>query len=293
MKTLDVSDFPPGRDQTTARWWPIQFEPIPASGEFFTIGVAVVADKDSRVRTVPGLNKFRLLLGEDVRVIEEAARITLSSLQQHLHLHPQTSPIDFKPPFASVRLGKERIASGASIDGIVQQAISLSSAIAEPPETSLEIQKAATVQAPTLTESVRDIIVSRAPELSKSFEVPLFPSKSKKAPVLGFVSQQAIANFSLIGAARINAGLDRARTGMWALDLHRASYPEYRREVYRLYLQVPTQETSKKKVDELDEACREIQYEGSKKQLAVVIKDSAQSIANDLLVQLDLQGNLL
>jgi hypothetical protein len=290
MKSLRISDFPSERDETIARWWPIQMEPIPASGERFTIGVAVVGkDGAIRIQMTPGLEKLRYILGEEAHVIERAARITLSALEQHfLHHGGAESVGEFVPPFASVKLGEPRSASGGNLDGIVRQAIALSSSIAEIPRAEVHGIEGASSASKAITEAVREIVVKEYPQLADSFNVPLYGRASRKAPILGFVNRETVANFGVVGAARINQSLEKARNGMWALDLYRTLHPDLSPRIYRMYLQRPSVADitlPREKAKEIDEACAEVVYEGTQKDLTVDIYDSPEAIAKDLLTR--------
>lgn len=44
MISIGVSKFPPQRNALFGKWRPIQFEPIPGSGEHLTLGVIAFAE---------------------------------------------------------------------------------------------------------------------------------------------------------------------------------------------------------------------------------------------------------
>jgi hypothetical protein len=288
MKALKVSEFPAERDEVTACWWPIQMEPIPASGERLTIGVVVASESGVLVQPTPGLDKLRFVFGEEAHVIEHSARITVSALEEHLRKRGGAKSIgDFVPPFASIHLGSARSASGDNLEGIVHQAIALSSSIAEISQRSIAgEERSRHLGSKALTESVRQIVVSQLPQLSDSFNVPLRGIASRRVPVLGFVSREIVSNFSPIGPTRVNQSIEKVRTGMWALDLHRTLNPDFSPGIYRMYLHRLRAEDKllqTKQLKDINEACAEIAYEGSKKDITIDIQESLQGIAKDLL----------
>ena len=71
--------FPSPRDELHTRWQAIQIEPIPASGERLTVGVAVVGYHGCQVKLAPGLERrLRCLYDDSADTIIDAATPTMT-----------------------------------------------------------------------------------------------------------------------------------------------------------------------------------------------------------------------
>jgi hypothetical protein len=289
--------FPSEGDQLHAKWRAIQIEPIPASAERLTVGVAVIGPKGYQVKIAPGLERLRCLYDDAAGPVIEAAMLTMMAIEHHLASTELPSLEGFQAPFLSVHIGPERAGAGNSLSHVANQALSLSSSLSvgsrdsevvPVPKVDLYVEVEKEARTDRLTSKVKAIVTGMRPGLNAAFNRPLRTAQVKRrAPVIGFVSARMVANFNSMLPGKIPASMAKVRNSLWALLLHRdldalAAAAEHKVFVHRPRPSDWAQ--GARQLAEIDEACSEASFEASRQRLGVEFVHSADEIAQSILL---------
>ena len=229
-------------------WRSIQIEPIPDSGERFTLGTIVKGEDDALIvaKLVPS-TKLKTLFGSAIYSrVSEALGLTISSAED---FYSNNNIINnWVPPIDGFYLGDSRESFASNLEeGLFKAAkhSSILSVAIDNDKQSDKIKHKSDIFNPqTWRKEVLNRIKFSRVELIECFDRDVSLSGSGLPFNFGFISARYAAHFDAISTNKSHRydSLVRAQSKLWQLDQLRDSNQLFHQEAYELVLYQPDDE---------------------------------------------------
>lgn len=256
-----------------AIWAPIYFEPIIGSGEKLTIAVVAVG-RDGEFKIRPSIKRrvVKAMYGNKSDQFNALIELVIYSLTSHLCNDNAKTLEEWNVPMHGVALGKIRNTSSSDIDGVIKQAVMLTSSLASLDFYSNDEENDQCSSNYNWPKSLKEITIFNHPNFYCYFDRSLdFVSYARAAKIF-FLSERSAINTERLRPNHIGTDLDKNKARL--LDLFAVKdHDFFTRSTHELIVYRPTEDDdiifNEKQMRKLDDALLTLREVGDKHSIIV------------------------
>jgi hypothetical protein len=259
----------PATPAVSAKWWPVQIEPIIGSGELITIGIAAISDDGNNlVSSILSETALICAFGENGKSFFNLAELCIASLNKFIS---ENNVIEnWNPPITGVIVGKQRDALGDDLESIVNIATQMTASFGRLAEKREEVLVADSIEEKTVIKDkfikkVKQYVIKNRPEYSRNFGVKRKLIQGGMDICFDYFSNYYVANLSEItkfNSRSLNTMLGSTRQRLWVLEVLRETWTNIiPNERIELILKKPNINEIKNIMDSNPALFQEIVYE--------------------------------
>lgn len=267
-------------------WKSIQLEPIPNSGERFTLG-AIVKGEDGELivaKLIPKTKLNSMFGGRIAARFNDALNLVTKSAESHYSrnniLEKWNSPIDgFYISEAMKGVSKD---IETALELSVKNCSSLSLVLADKKPKDLEKSK---LDSAAWRKEIYNCVTVNNKHYAGCFERQVSVSKSGYPLTFGFVSDRYAAHFESISLKQSQQSFVKAQSKLWQLELLRERRVDdlFDDQLERFELVLHKPETSQEE-NQIDDFIEELKEEASMRELDLFAAPSVQSAADRVIL---------
>ena len=259
-------------------WAPVYFEPLPGSGERFTIAVCVIPE-GREPECIPSLQPSTVnkVFPEDRSFLRDAVEMVRESLQAYVR---ETNSFQgWRPPFDGVELGTPASGKTRNTSEFLDAALHLTSALYRP---ELQAKTTSKPKKANWTSSVRSLLIERDERMKPLVDARICLANIDLPSVFSFLSHSYAANLVSF-AGRLQETMREARAKAWSLDqLDQAPSILFRPECRELLAGIPN-EGNQHESSKLQDCIDELRQEARRRNIQVLQFDQPEEAAEHIL----------
>ena len=297
MTPVEQLVFPSRRQQVTAAWEALYFEPMIGSGERICVGVLAVSETDFALVPVVGVERLNCLYGKEglnfiqmllLQTFDGINRTFESSENRRRFINNQGDSAALQFSFDGIFSGPRRHSAANSIEEVARNGLMLCASLTERlADTSDETPDAMTRK--KLENGVRQIVTSYNPLWSYYFGTTRTLEANSRPVTFGFVGTHVAADFGYLDPTHLAPTVHHAKSNLLELSsLKRIAGELYSetREHYQMLLFVPRHDDPRytdRQIESVQSALRTLTIEAKGHGLEMFANDEVKEMANHLI----------